>query len=372
MTNGPFVGLREQLGNRPRVAIVGFCSTSRAATPYDDPTFEVWGLNRGYMFMPRADRWFEMHGENIWTNQARRPGKHLEWLNTFNGPVYMHQPFEGVKNCEVFPLRVMAEMFGANVFRLGETGTKGELKNWPAIRSTTESPYLSSSIAYEIALAIAEGFEEIHLYGVDLNTEAEYAWQKPGVEYLLGVAAGRGIRVVLPDNCPLLKGTLYGRGYLSERPESMSYEQLATRLKALQHDASVLQEQINKIAGARTELVEFVQAQMLPGIDHERVDERRKLMERHLAEATAKLQQVSGAIQETAYWQSQTMRGQDPDEAIAQLKALDNKECITEGPLTELEELTLRDPILYSVLPFPAPSANTAVDGNVDIKLVPA
>lgn len=278
-------------GQRKKCAIVGFCESSRGMAPYNNPEFEVWGLNRGYLFMPTADRWFDLHGLSIISSQQRRPGQHVEWLKAFPGPVYVHERFEALGPNQVeYPLAPIAADLGTLVWRSGTVSRIGceecaprphsssqhscqcachrpsgplpEYRDW----DTTKEPYLSSSIAYEIALAIHERFEEIHLYGVDLNTESEYAWQKPGVEYLLGVAAGRGIKVLLPDNCPLLRGTLYGRGFMSPHGESFSYDQVKTRLAALQHDGQIIQQQLAETIGARRELA-YLLDQAIPGID---------------------------------------------------------------------------------------------------------
>ena len=388
------------LDGRTKVAIVGFCTTSRDLAPYDDPTFEIWGLNRGYLFMPRADRWFDMHGLNILNMQQRRPGNHVQWLKDFKGPVYVHQRFEELgDNQVVYPLQQMADFFGERIFRVGAP-MRERCESMPcastdhrepasggvppdgctcachavvAEHDTKREPYLSSSIAYELALAIAEGFEEIHLYGVDLTTEAEYAWQKPGVEFLLGYADGYGTKVVLPGNCPLLKGALYGRGFLSERPEHMSYEQMASRLKTLQHDAEMFQIQIARIQGSRTELVEYVLPQMVPGVDHEKVEERIKEMERHLNDYQGKLHQLSGAIQETAYWLHQTYAGQEPDEAMAQLVRLNQKELAAEGPITELEALQHRGVVVNPATPGAlAETHNSAyMNGHNPLEAIP-
>ena len=424
MTNGS-TGLRAQLGNRPKVAIVGFCSTSRDATPWDDPSFEVWGLNRGYLFhrstaarvVPGtpADRWHEMHGSNIYTSQQRRPGRHVEFLNNFPGPVYMHTKFDEVPKAVVYPLKEISDDLFQNILRIGHSenlkadivstsGGPGQLviSGPEDLKSLTLEPYLSSSISYEIALAIYEGFEEIHLYGVDLNTEAEYAWQKPGVEHLLGIAAARGVKVVLPDNCPLLKGTLYGRSFMSAEMEQFSYQQLETRMKSLTKETEQTQLAASRLEGALLELTEFVQQQMPPGIDqmaveqqikvlglqqqrflarldqlegqkyeterafakmqgvhaivvetlqhmrpgieHESLEDRRKEIEQRLQEEVRKGQILTGRIQEEAYWLHQTMEGQSPAEAIAQLKKLDQLELIAEGPIDEFEALVYRAP----------------------------
>lgn len=338
-------------GRRRKVAIVGFCETSRDAVPYNDPDTEVWGLNRGYMFMRRYDRWFEMHGENIYESQERRPGRHTEFLKAFPGPVYMHTARPDIPNSVAFPLKAIADDIGPFVHRLGRMDG-GKWVDTAQQRDTTGEPYLSSSIAYEIALAIHERFDEIQLYGIDLNTESEYAWQKPGVEFLLGVAAGRGINVVLPDNCPLLKGTLYGRSFMSPKPEVMGYEQMRTRRMAQQADMERARAELNQMQGALRELTRTIE-QMVPGLDHEAQDQRRKRMEQAMQRGADRLQMLVGAINENIYWQHQTMPGQDPAEAMEQLSTLD-----AEGPITEIAVLQRPEAVFAGALDSIAPSAS--------------
>lgn len=360
------------LGVKSKVAIIGFCQTSRDMVPYNDPDMEFWGLNRGYLFQQRYDRWYDMHGMHIIGNQNRRPGRHQDFLRSFDGPVYVHQRFAELgPNQVVYPLREMAEFFGRDIFRVGapppcdECRGRDHQSSGPScdcgchaaakaagysVSDTTGEPYLSSSIAYEIALAIFEGFSEIHLYGVDLSTEAEYAWQKPGVEFLLGWAAGHGIKVVLPDNCPLLRGTLYGRGFMAEEGERMSYEQLEQRMTALQNEQAKIGKALNELAGARANLV-WIMEQMVPGLDHEMLDERRKQIDRSLAEMQARQQQCVGKIEDTAYWISQTMAGQEPKEAIRQIIAkIDQQRLEAEGPVSALDLLTSLDPAVGNIV----------------------
>lgn len=308
-----------------RVALVGFCNDSRERVPYEDATLEIWGLNRGYIFMQRADRWFDLHGPHIHACTDRRPGKHLDWLKQFKGPVYMHRADSAIPNSVTYPLEDVAKTIGSDLWRAhGDRPLEG----------MAGSPYLSSSIAMEIALAIHEGYQEIQLWGIDLNTESEYAWQKPGVEHLIGIALGRGIKVVLPDNCPLCQGNIYGRGYLSPTGERMSLEQLQTRAKALEVQDTETSRQVMEITGAKREL-QFLMEQMIPGLDHERLDERRKSMQQAIANLQEKLIQLRGARNETAFWISQTPDGQNPKEAIEQL-AGSNGHSDADGPLTFL------------------------------------
>ena len=278
--------------------------------------------------------WWDMHGPGIVLNQSRRPGNHVDWLKAFNGPVMMHRRLAEVPNSIEYPLTDVAQTVSGNVYRLDDKGN---------VTSAVDEPYLTSSIAQQLAYAIHLGYEEIWLVGVDLNTESEYAWQKPGVEYMLGVAAGRGIKVVLPDNCPLLKGSIYGRGYLSPEGERMSLEQLETRAKSLEKERSAVTQQLHEMQGAKREL-EFVQAQMVPGLDHEKLDERRHKMDQAIASYQHRLLQIEGGLKETAYWIHQTPNGQHPKEAVALFKP------DSEGPVTELQLMHSPEPAGEPVL----------------------
>ena len=168
---------------RKKVAIVGFAETSRMEAPFTDPTYEVWGLNELYLAIPRADRWFEIHAENNIKNSFRDP-RHWEWLKGCQIPVYMTRMYKEIKACKVYPIDLMIKEFG---------------------------PIFSSSIAEMLALAIYEGFDQIEMYGVDMALTKEYGSQKSGVEYLLGVAIGLGIKTYIPMTSDLMKiGFQYG------------------------------------------------------------------------------------------------------------------------------------------------------------------
>ena len=70
----------------------------------------------------------------------------------------------------------------------------------------TTGDYFNSSIAYLMAMAIHENPDVIGLWGVDMTDQKEeYAYQRPNMEYLIGLAQGKGIDVHLPESCPLLK-----------------------------------------------------------------------------------------------------------------------------------------------------------------------
>lgn len=76
------------------------------------------------------------------------------------------------------------------------------------------SDYFTCSIAYMIAYAIYKGATEIEMYGVALLKEKEYAWERPCIEFWIGYAMGKGIKVAVhePTKIECFKHhKLYGR-----------------------------------------------------------------------------------------------------------------------------------------------------------------
>jgi hypothetical protein len=93
-----------------------------------------------------------------------------------------------------------------------------DLSNYPLAEVIADfnTDYFSNTVDYTLALAIHEGFMEIDLYGVNMSNPGEYAYQKPGVEFWIGMAMGRGVNVrTFGDHSTILKtrdGKLYGYG----------------------------------------------------------------------------------------------------------------------------------------------------------------
>lgn len=177
-----------------RIAIVGTAPTY-IETPWDDPTLEVWALNDMHVLnIPRASRWFDLHPldkmyfhdrtkAKLHSHQVPagffvRPKGHLEWLAQQTIPVYLQQAHPSIPASVTFPREAIEAKFGAN---------------------------FASSPAWMIGLALLEGVTELHIYGIHLATEWEYLRQKPNMTFLLGLAAGLGVKVVIPKGAPLLK-----------------------------------------------------------------------------------------------------------------------------------------------------------------------
>lgn len=145
---------------------------------------EVWGLAWHWEKLPSHARLFEMH-------DPRTSKGHREI------PKY----WASLKTRDVTCLPGVAKKYGTKAYPLAEVRKMLGGRN-----------YFTSSIAYMLALAIYEGYEEIGIYGVDLVTDGEYAYQRPCVEFLCGFAQGKGIKLTIPRQSALLRHSfVYGQ-----------------------------------------------------------------------------------------------------------------------------------------------------------------
>lgn len=189
-----------------RVAILGTAPSYKSA-PFDDPGLEFWCLNDMWTLQPpRADRWFELHpldklyfrpvhdrvvyAEDVPHGYYVRPQGHVEQLRGMARtiPVYLQSapPAGWPAHAQRFPY----EQVDAFMASICQDETFG---------------YWASGPAYEVALAMMEGAEEIQVWGIELATDHERQQQRFQFEHILGIARGRGIKVVMAPQSPILK-----------------------------------------------------------------------------------------------------------------------------------------------------------------------
>jgi hypothetical protein len=246
-----------------RIAIVGTAPTWKA-TPWADPTLEIWALNDMHvMNLPRADRWFDLHPldkmyfrtpntpvfeGDVPAGYFVRPAGHVEWLRKQTIPVYVQDAAQlGSPSAVTFPKAQIEAKFGT---------------------------HFASSPAWMIGLALLEGVTELHIYGIHLATEWEYVKQKPNMTFLLGLAAGLGVKVVLPKGCPLLAES---HQYAFESDPDIAKVALKRKLQRVQKEAAAVQQRekarkwYQRKDPNHASRLAFLQAQMMDcqlGIQH--------------------------------------------------------------------------------------------------------
>lgn len=255
---------------RDKVAIVGFASSSRDAAPYDDPSYEIWGLNQLYGYMPRrAERWFEIHLPEIFTADIVPDTDYLAWQRECPIPLYMIDVDPSIPNSVRYPReRVLAHFSdGGDPLR-----------------------YVTSTPAWMLMLAIEEGFKHIAFYGIDLVVGIEYQAQKTCLEFYLGWAFAKGITVELPKTSALLKSRwLYGYDNPHEiGPINRPYLERLIRQHEERRDAilAVLQGLDGALSYTQVNLL------TIPGLS----EESRKVIEGHRAKMIERRESVITAL----------------------------------------------------------------------------
>lgn len=95
------------------------------------------------------------------------------------------------------------------------------------------SKYFTSSIAYMIAYALYSGAKEINIFGVDMEHETEYAYQRPCLAYWLGYAKAMNVNIKISS---LVDKVPYKYGYDTAEQKDF-IEVLENRMLASLHKA---------------------------------------------------------------------------------------------------------------------------------------
>ena len=69
-----------------------------------------------------------------------------------------------------------------------------------SIISKFNSRFFTNSISYMIAFAIYNDFKKISIYGVDMDSESEYEFERPSVAYWIGYAKGLSVELSIASN----------------------------------------------------------------------------------------------------------------------------------------------------------------------------
>lgn len=207
-----------------KLAIVGTAPSFKLA-PYNNPHYEVWGLNGLYTgidveSIDNITRWFEIH--SLEAIEALRNDHHYtwgvsypEWLQAIKIPLIMQEVFPEYPTSVKYPFEEILRRFPRK--------------------------YFTNSVSWMLALAIYEGYEDISIFGVDMAQGSEYSYQRPSCEYFIGYAEGLGIKVHIPDESDLLK-TPFLYGFEDEKKNFMRVKLLARKQELEQKKAEVNQQ----------------------------------------------------------------------------------------------------------------------------------
>ena len=230
-----------------RCAILGTAPSWKQCR-WEDPTLEIWGLNDGYLLgVPRANRWFDLHPfhqmhfrpsdqkhvspADVPLGVYLRPEGHLEWLRTRPIPVYLAEARPDYPTSRTFPKQDILEFFKPYwPWRLSRTG-----------EVTSGDNYEVSTPSWMLMQALYEGYAEIHIYGIHLATEWEYVQQRPNFEFLIGIAVGRGVKVVLPEQAPICRAAYQ---YAFEPKSDLPQQEAQRRIGLVKQEGAKLRQEL--------------------------------------------------------------------------------------------------------------------------------
>lgn len=259
------------------VAIVGSHPKTRTEFDFTRTDCDVWVFNEALSndketWCPCADAVFQMHVPTIWRNpKNRNDPEHAEWLRTqTHTPVYMQDVYPDVPMSRKYPLDEVLAGLHFN-----------------------KSKYLTSSVAYALALASYLGYDNIEVYGIEMETNTEYMYQRDGVAFWLGVAVGKGCHVTF--NGGMFEAPLYGY----EGDFKMDYgtfkdnaNEIAAKLPEIQalydekrHETSKLIRQFANTGRDGESIVKKVQEQLGEGIKYGTLEGAKQEDERYLKKA---------------------------------------------------------------------------------------
>lgn len=149
---------------------------------------EVWGINAlGDVFL--CDKIFHMDDVRIQeVRAAAKPSSNiaamLEWLQTTTTPVITSRAHPDYPALQEFPLE--------------------------DVLNKLQFDYFNSTAAYAVAYAIHVGVKELSLFGIDFTYPNAHDAEKGRgcVEFWLGIASARGIKIRLPQTTSLMDAIL--------------------------------------------------------------------------------------------------------------------------------------------------------------------
>ena len=174
------------------IAICGMAQHDKSEV--DNFNGEIWGLPWDEGRWPFFDRYFEIHPLDLLRKpEAQRRDGYEDRLKSL--PIlYMQEAYEDIPNAIRYPVEKVVDNLGFD--------------------------YFNSSIAYLMGMSLLEGADKIGIWGVDMadlepvpgdpSYISEFAYQRPNMEYLIGLARGRGVDVYIPERSPLTK--FHGEG----------------------------------------------------------------------------------------------------------------------------------------------------------------
>lgn len=164
--------------------------------PHGHGDTQVWGINTHILsrpldmvFEPHDVEWWLKNWDKIrpWHKTERGYPKHIERVNELEIPYLTLRSYPFIPTSKEYPVNDIIREFGVD--------------------------YFTGGIDYMLAYAIYIRVKKIDIWGVHTVYDDEYEYQKPSLEFWIGVAVGRGIPIKVHGSHSLLKSMYRGKIY---------------------------------------------------------------------------------------------------------------------------------------------------------------
>lgn len=153
---------------------------------------EIWGVNDAFLRTPEVAKTFHIHDmEDFLEQEKTHSSTKLTMLRGKEIPemeFFCTYDWDKMPNAKKYPLEEVVDYF--------------------------KVCYFGCTPDYMMAYALMKGVKEIFFYGLNMAVKEEYVFEKPSLEFWIGMAKGMGVKVHLQhEHTSLLKtrsGLIYG------------------------------------------------------------------------------------------------------------------------------------------------------------------
>lgn len=166
-------------GAERKIALIGGAAKSLLYAPWPDPSWEFWGHASCVLAVPfeRMDRLYDPHPPHVFMEGRKNGFKdYYGYLKGCPTPVYMQQQYAAIPQSRRIPYEVLKMLYPGVPF--------------------------GSTTAIMIAHALMEGVTTLGFFGIDYAHDSEYQDQRANAERWLGIAEGRGVKIIIPTVSP--------------------------------------------------------------------------------------------------------------------------------------------------------------------------
>lgn len=249
-----------------KLCILGTAWTAKDA-PFDNPDYDFWGVAHCLLLpqIKKMDAVFEIHLKDIWSKELHPNGKPIiHAANDFSCDIYTHEVDADLPRSIKFP--------------------REELKaKYKSIIPKSDHFYMTNSITWMVLLAVdSNKYDTIELYGIHLECDQEWTFERPCLEFWMGYAMGRGIKIDVAEAADVCRCS-----------HEYGYAEIEGQRKKIQSRIEGFQTRMNDFTSQRTmlvnQLMSLEQELKIPTEERiKRVKEQKEMFDKEFEIATTK------------------------------------------------------------------------------------